>query len=94
VIADGTMPQLVRSTVGEGRRAILELADPVLTSDLPVESDGGGTRLEATLRRPAEELPSLLAALAERGAEVESLRVESPSLHSVFLALTGRELRE
>ena len=42
----------------------------------------------------ALELPRLLARLREAGGEVDDVEVKAPSLHSVFIHLTGRELRE
>lgn len=58
----------------------------------PVEIDG------RTVRRRVEdvagELPALLAVIHDAGLRVEDVRVEAPSLHAVFIHLTGRELRE
>jgi hypothetical protein len=42
----------------------------------------------------ARELPGLLGALSARGRDVEDVEVRGPSLQSVFIHLTGRELRE
>ena len=42
----------------------------------------------------ALELPALLARVHESGGEVSDVEVRAPSLHSVFIHLTGRELRE
>jgi hypothetical protein len=36
----------------------------------------------------------MLGAIHEQGLTVQDVRVEAPSLHAVFLHLTGRELRE
>ena len=40
------------------------------------------------------ELPALLSAIAAQGREIEDVEVRGPSLQSVFIHLTGRELRE
>ena len=40
------------------------------------------------------ELPGLLTRIRESGGQVSDLDVHPPSLHSVFIHLTGRELRE
>ncbi len=42
----------------------------------------------------ALELPGLLARIREAGGQVSDVEVRAPSLHSVFIHLTGRELRE
>ena len=42
----------------------------------------------------ALELPDLLIRIREGGGKVCDLEVQPPSLHSVFIHLTGRELRE
>ena len=42
----------------------------------------------------ARELPAMLEAVAATGRQVEDVHLSSPSLHAVFIALTGRELRE
>ncbi len=73
-----------------------------------VETHGGSSAVEAELRRPpegmepgeeqlrietAEPLEAILE-LSSRGLDVKSLRIEGPSLESVFLRLTGRSLRD
>jgi ABC-2 type transport system ATP-binding protein len=42
----------------------------------------------------ALDLPDLLARVHEAGGQVSDVDVRAPSLHSVFIHLTGRELRE
>jgi ABC-2 type transport system ATP-binding protein len=39
-------------------------------------------------------MPALLAALHERGAPLTELRTHAPTLEDVFVALTGRHLRD
>ena len=93
VIAQGTLSELIERTVGVNRRVTLKLAEP-------------GPRLEGfqTGEDPRElvgevgdvalELPALLTRLREAGGQVSDVEVRAPSLHSVFIHLTGRELRE
>ena len=50
--------------------------------------------LRAKVTDVARELPALLAAISTQGREVEDVEVRGPSLQSVFIHLTGRELRE
>jgi hypothetical protein len=46
------------------------------------------------LRDVASELPQLLDRVRQAGRAVEDVEVRGPSLQSVFIHLTGRELRE
>jgi hypothetical protein len=60
-----------------------------------VEPSGDDPRtLRAKVSNVARDLPALLSALAVQGREVEDVEVCGPSLQSVFIHLTGRELRE
>ena len=43
---------------------------------------------------PAADVPELLTFLTENGARIRALSIEVPSLESVFLTLTGREIRD
>jgi ABC-2 type transport system ATP-binding protein len=51
---------------------------------------------QATLsvRKASSKLATLLAALTEAGSEVRDITVSQPSLESLFIKLTGKELRE
>jgi ABC-2 type transport system ATP-binding protein len=57
-------------------------------------TDGDRRELVAEVEDVALELPDLLIRIRESGSEVLDLEVHPPSLHSVFIHLTGRELRE
>ncbi len=96
LIATGTLEELVRTTVGAARLIVVHAARPL---------DGGlvetfpGAQIEATTLRlsttePASAIPRLLTALEEAGVGVADLELQTPGLESVFLHLTGRELRE
>jgi ABC-2 type transport system ATP-binding protein len=86
VIAEGTLAELIESTVGSNRRVILKLTGP---------GTGAAAReLVAEVGDVALELPALLGRVREAGGEVGDIEVKTPSLHSVFIHLTGRELRE
>jgi len=54
------------------------------------ESDG----LRIAVREASRKLPELFAALAAAGAEVRETTMTQPSLQSLFIKLTGKELRE
>ncbi|RMG44719.1 MAG: ABC transporter ATP-binding protein [Acidobacteria bacterium] len=98
IIAHGTPRELVASL---GAEHVLELATehplppeklagaPGVSSVTAVE---GGLRL--TLREPHNSLPSILAALHRSGARLTRLAMHHATLEDVFVALTGRHLRE
>ena len=80
VIASGTLPELVDQTVGKDRLVTLRLSN--------------GTTESARMRDVAADLPPMLARVRDAGQQVEDVEVRGPSLQSVFIHLTGRELRE
>jgi ABC-2 type transport system ATP-binding protein len=95
VIASGTLGELVDRTVGRHRIVTLRLN--AVPASLPpgvglVPEDP--RLLRARVSNVAQELPALLSAVGARGAEIEDVEVRGPSLQSVFIHLTGRELRE
>jgi ABC-2 type transport system ATP-binding protein len=95
VIAAGTMPELVDQTVGRHRIVTLRVDAPIATVPAGVEVAADDPRtLRARVSNVARELPALLSAIGAQGREVEDVEVRGPSLQSVFIHLTGRELRE
>jgi ABC-2 type transport system ATP-binding protein len=93
VIAEGTLSELIEGTVGPNRRVTLKLAGP---GSAPEGFRTGGDPREfvAEVGDVALELPALLSRIREVGGQVSDVEVRAPSLHSVFIHLTGRELRE
>ena len=51
-------------------------------------------RFQVVSTEPQHTLVALLGEAERRGAELEELSVQKPSLDDVFLAVTGREFRE
>jgi ABC-2 type transport system ATP-binding protein len=90
-IARGTLQELVRDTIGSGRRVSLHLDRAVAPPAGFVLDD---TTLRGSIDDVAEDLPGLLRRVATAGARVLDVEIEAPSLQAVFLHLTGRELRE
>jgi ABC-2 type transport system ATP-binding protein len=102
VIAAGTMSELVDQTVGRFRLVTLRLDAP-LDGDTAFKVagrnngsavDGDGRILKARMQDVASELPPLLDCIRTAGRAVDDVEVRGPSLQSVFIHLTGRELRE
>lgn len=104
VIADGTIDELVLSTVGNSRLVRMRLDRP-LDAPLMVGEPGGersprqiGTagrsQIETRIDDVAMQLAPLIHAVRSSGFEVSDLEVQAPSLHHVFLHLTGNALRD
>jgi ABC-2 type transport system ATP-binding protein len=102
VIALGTPRELIASL---GAEHVIEFAvdnqspsaiDEGILRGLPsvenVARDGGSWRL--TVREVHRAVPALLAALSERDAEPTQLTTHHATLEDVFMALTGRRLRD
>ena len=102
VIALGTPRELVASlgaehvvefTVDEGAsHAVTAEVLAALPSVEGVARESGRWRL--TVREVHRAVPGLLAVLAERGATPTELATHDASLEDVFMALTGRRLRD
>ena len=103
IIARGTLAEL-RGMLGE--RDLVRLSgtfDPARTAAALRAAEGlGGAELvqceerEVTLalEGATRRMPALFAALAAAGAEVRETTLSQPSLESLFIKLTGKELRE
>ncbi|ACY15880.1 ABC transporter ATP-binding protein [Haliangium ochraceum] len=105
VIASGTVETLIAQTLGTGRSVSLAL-DPapspeaVSAAEETLAAAGiddlvrHGHLLRCTAGDVANALPALLRYWTEAGHSIGDLEVSPPSLHTVFLHLTGQELRE
>jgi ABC-2 type transport system ATP-binding protein len=100
MLALGTLDEL-RGLVGEkdlvrltGRfdpaaaRRALEAIDDVEVLNVSTEA------LTISTRGASRKLPALFGALADSGTEIQETTLSVPSLESLFIKLTGRELRE
>jgi len=98
LLAEGTVDEL-QARLGD--RDLLRLAGafPAQLPPLPPELDAErlslrGEELMLAVPNGSEALPRILAILAHHGVSVERATLERPSLESLFLELTGRELRD
>jgi ABC-2 type transport system ATP-binding protein len=94
VIAAGTLPELVAATVGAERTVTLKLDRPPRAPVPGLEPLDEGALFRSPVRDVDADLPALLQRVSAAGCAVEDLEIRRPSLQSVFLHLTGRELRE
>jgi ABC-2 type transport system ATP-binding protein len=94
VIAAGTLDELVAQTIGRQRHVTLHLDRPAPAALVGGAAVMNGTVLRLRVENVAAELPELLTRLQSAGCRVDDITVAAPSLHEVFIHLTGRELRE
>jgi ABC-2 type transport system ATP-binding protein len=101
VIAGGTLGELVDRTIGRHRLVTLQIDRPIdeatsaaLAGVASAGANGDARLLTARMHDVAAELPPLLERLHRAGHTVDDVEVRGPSLQSVFIHLTGRELRE
>jgi ABC-2 type transport system ATP-binding protein len=102
IIALGTPRELVASLGAEQMieitlaRATDGEALPDVCKGIPrvVDARHADGTLSLRVFRLHETLPRLLEALATRGVVIEELRTHAPTLEDVFVALTGRHLRD
>lgn len=94
VIARGTFEELVRQTVGAGRRVSVTLEGglPPGLRDAGLDVENG--TIHHHLSDVGRELPEMLTRIQSEGGRVVDVHISSPTLQAVFIHLTGRELRE
>jgi len=96
IIALGGKEELIRSAFGSRSQVVVHLADSGDRVQSWIERHGGrsvDSTAQFTIDQPSE-IANLLQAAVNEGHEVVDLSLHRPNLESVFLQLTGRELRE
>ncbi|MEM9825915.1 MAG: ABC transporter ATP-binding protein [Planctomycetota bacterium] len=95
VIADGNIESLIRGTVGPQRMVRLRVDRP-LTQALVGRTLGkaGQQHVVTRIDQVSTQLPQLIQTVRQHGYDVQDVQVHAPSLHDVFLHLTGTELRD
>jgi ABC-2 type transport system ATP-binding protein len=100
IIAHGTLSELRRML---GERDVLRLAGVFSNGAAQDVSERLGevevlhadkSLLILSMARASERLPAVFDALAAAGAEVRGVTLTQPNLESLFIKLTGNELRE
>ena len=94
VIAAGTLDALVAQSIGRQRHVTLRLDRPAPPGLGGESAEANGSTLRLRVENVAVELPGILSRIGAAGCRVEDITVAAPSLHEVFIHLTGRELRE
>ncbi|MCC6350846.1 MAG: ABC transporter ATP-binding protein [Candidatus Eisenbacteria bacterium] len=93
-VAAGSLSELVAHAGLAGRRVRVRLERPAMAAPEGFTLAPGGRELDADVADIATDLPALLARVRAAGLAAQDLEVRSATLHEVFLALTGKELRE
>jgi ABC-2 type transport system ATP-binding protein len=98
VIALGTKDELVRSTLPATRMLTIEMETAVTAPVREALEKRGASIDDSTVHvpvtEPAREIPDVLAIFRNDGVRIRDLALRTATLESVFLHLTGRELRE
>jgi ABC-2 type transport system ATP-binding protein len=97
IVATGTLDELVRSTLGGTRTAHIRIDAPwpagvAVPAGARVNDDGRA--IHAELPDLGASLARLIDAIGRGGRNVTDMKLTGSTLHEVFIALTGRELRE
>jgi ABC-2 type transport system ATP-binding protein len=80
IVASGTVNELLQTTLGTARTLKVTLAD--------------GRTLNADVRNVGRDVAKVLTDVAAAGGDVTDMDLAGATLRDVFIALTGRELRE
>jgi len=102
VVATGTFDELIRQTIGVDRTVTIRLDralrgsgnEMLATTGLNLRVHPGEPTVVAKIHDVAAELPRLIDAVRGAGYGVTDVDVQNPSLHHVFLHLTGHALRD
>ncbi len=96
IIAEGT-PRDLGSRFGPATFVEFELPSPFLSAlsgRFPGKIRADGEHVLLEVQDLTQDLSALLSWAAERGLSLRNLLVRQPNLEDVFLALTGRRLRD
>ena len=94
-IAQGSFDELVAETIGSDRVIVIECAlDNKYAQSLPEHWSYDGTVIRVKVKDVWKELPGIIEVLQDISTPIGNIHIKLPSLHDVFLHLTGRELRE
>jgi ABC-2 type transport system ATP-binding protein len=101
VVADGPIDELVKQSVGTQRLVRLRIDRPLsspiragVAAGTASYGNPGEHEISTRIDDVSKHLPSLIELVRRRGYGISDVQVESPSLHHVFLHLTGYELRD
>ncbi|MBX3011909.1 MAG: ABC transporter ATP-binding protein [Caldilineaceae bacterium] len=88
---------LAPELAGQIQHAVADIAQVLLTQPAQATADGTNAapgRITIFAKRGRRTLPDVINFLNRAGLDVQSVAVREPDLEAVFLALTGRALRD
>lgn len=94
IVAEGALESLVAHAGLAGRRVRVALEKPAREAPAGLALADDGRALTARVDDVGAEVPALLQRVHAAGHAVRDLEVRPASLQQVFLALTGKDLRE
>jgi len=98
VIPLGTKDELARQTLPAARMLTIETELPLAPALREALEERGGSvadgKVHVPVTEPAREIAELLERFRGDGVAIRDLTLKTATLESVFLQLTGRELRE
>jgi ABC-2 type transport system ATP-binding protein len=99
IAASGTVTELLARTLGQSRTLELALTTPFppaasLPADVVLSPDRMTMRAAVSDVHVDRDVTRIAAAAGVAGCAVRDVRISGASLQDVFIALTGRELRE
>lgn len=97
VIAAGTLPELVRQSIGGLRVAVIRTSrelDGAVALPAGVDRDPDGRTIRAAVDDGGASLPELTRLAALHGGGIDDISMHGARLQDVFISLTGRDLRE
>ncbi len=98
IIASGTLNELRAEFGGSDIIQLSGSFDPPRVEQVVAELDGKVLSLETdtlmmTIKDGARNLPAILQGISSTGADIYDTRLSEPNLESLFLKLTGKDLR-
>jgi ABC-2 type transport system ATP-binding protein len=96
-VASGTVRELMGSTVGASRTLTIALSKPLaMDSVLPPEATLEADRrsMRVPVRDVSPDVADILQHVSAAGGQIADISLSGATLQDVFIALTGRELRE
>jgi ABC-2 type transport system ATP-binding protein len=98
IIASGTLNELRAEFGGNDIIQLSGSFDPPRVEQVVAELNGEVLSLETgvlmmTIKEGARNLPAILQGISSTGADIHDTRLSEPNLESLFLKLTGKDLR-
>ncbi len=94
VIADGTLDELIDSTVGRYQRVWIDVEGDLVGMPEGMEWDATRQRFVCFVDNIVDMFPEIVDRITCVGGVLRDLEIQSPNLQHVFFHLTGREMRD